>query len=38
MFFWYVIDGDRRTIVWQVLGKTVFSHTQAQGMAKLATA
>lgn len=38
MFFWYVIEGEHRIVTWQVLGKTVFSHTQAQGMAEPATA
>ena len=27
MFFWYIVDGEHRTVRWQVLGETVFVHT-----------
>ena len=27
MSFWYVVEGDKRTVRWQVLGETVLAHT-----------
>jgi hypothetical protein len=26
MYFWYIIDEDRRMVKWQVMGETVFCH------------